>query len=141
MIRSARFVAITFAWFTAIQLLPGQEPAAVTEVPAAVRDAFRLAPFYKKHIAYRGFPIVSSDKVSDAGLLEARYLIGKMLADRDDVLRALIKNRVRFVVMAPSEMTTDVPEHSDLAPKEYWDKRARGLGATRQRPAGRFSMP
>jgi len=38
-------------------------------------------------------------------------------------------------VMAPTEMTTDVPEHSDLTPKDYWDRRARGLGATRHRPA------
>src|SRR5260370_1668346 len=37
--------------------------------------------------------------------------------------------------MAPTEMTTDLPEHSDLTPKEYWDKRARGLGATPARPA------
>jgi alpha-glucosidase len=58
-----------------------------------------------------------------------------MLVDRQDVLKALIKNKVRFAVMAPTEMTTDIPEHSDLTPKEYWDKRARGLGATRSRPA------
>src|SRR5262249_19006107 len=31
--------------------------------------------------------------------------------------------------------TTDIPEHSDLTPKDYWDRRARGLGATRARPA------
>ena len=42
---------------------------------------------------------------------------------------------VRVAVMAESELTTDVPEHSDLTPKKYWDKRARGLGATRLRPA------
>jgi alpha-glucosidase len=110
-------------------------PTAVTAVPTAARDAFKLSPFYKKYVDYHGFPIVSSEKVSDAGLLEARYLIGKMLADREDIVKALIKNKVRFAVMAPTEMTTDIPEHSDLTPKEYWDKRARGLGATRQRPA------
>ena len=30
--------------------------------------------------------------------------------------------------MAPTEMTTDVPEQRNMQPKEYWDKRARGLG-------------
>lgn len=116
---------------------PAQEPAPpkVTDVPPAVRAEFKLAPFYKKHIDYHGFPIVSSEKVSDAGLLEARHLIHQMLVDRQDVVKALIKANVRFAVMAPSEMTTDIPEHSDLTPKEYWDKRARGLGATPQRPA------
>jgi alpha-glucosidase len=47
----------------------------------------------------------------------------------------LIKNNIRLAVMAPTEQTTDIPEHSDLTPKDYWDKRARGLGATRARPA------
>jgi hypothetical protein len=32
-------------------------------------------------------------------------------------------------------LTTDVPEHSDLTPKQYWDRRARGLGATKERPS------
>ena len=32
-------------------------------------------------------------------------------------------------------MTTQIPEHSDLTPARYWDRRARGLGATRRRPA------
>ena len=29
----------------------------------------------------------------------------------------------------------DIPEHSDLKPSQYWDYRARGLGATFARPA------
>ncbi|MFQ5808669.1 MAG: alpha/beta hydrolase [Armatimonadota bacterium] len=31
--------------------------------------------------------------------------------------------------MSEDEFTTDVPEHSDLEPAAYWDRRARGLGA------------
>jgi len=42
---------------------------------------------------------------------------------------------VRFAVMAYDELTTNVPEHSDLSPAKYWDRRARGLGATVRRPA------
>src|SRR5262245_18086052 len=100
----------------------------VTPVPASLRDGLKIDKFYQKCTDYNGLPILSSAKVSDAALLEARYLIGRMLAGRDDVLRALVKNRVRFVVMAPTEMTTDVPEQRHMKPKEYWDKRARGLG-------------
>jgi hypothetical protein len=37
--------------------------------------------------------------------------------------------------MATSELTTDVPEHSDLTPASYWNRRARGLGPTAVRPA------
>ena len=40
-----------------------------------------------------------------------------------------------MAVMAATELITDIPEHSDLKPKEYWDRRARGLGPTRRRPA------
>jgi alpha-glucosidase len=42
----------------------------------------------------------------------------------------MVKSGVRFVVMAPTEMTTDVPEqrHMKNDPKTDWDKRARGLG-------------
>jgi alpha-glucosidase len=117
----------------------GAEPPApasqVGSIPPALQERLRLDAFYKKHVDALGFPIFSSDKVSDEALLEAAYLINQMLADRDDVREALIKGKVRCAVMAPTEMTTDIPEHADLRPKEYWDRRARGLGATRWRPA------
>jgi hypothetical protein len=100
----------------------------VVPVSEQLRESLKLDPFYVKYVDYKGYPILSSKKVSDAGLLEARYLIGHMLADRDDILQALCKEKCRFVVMAPTEMTTDVPEQSNMKPKEYWDKRARGLG-------------
>jgi hypothetical protein len=53
-----------------------------------------------------------------------------MLAERPDVLKEMARRGVRFVVMAPTEMTTDVPEqrHMKNDPKTNWDKRARGLG-------------
>ena len=108
--------------------------AEVRPVPDDVRARFKLAPFYAKYLDVGGMPVVSSAKVSDDGLREAAYLIGSMLAERPDVLASLAANNVRFTVMSPDEQTTDVPEHSDLKPKEYWDKRARGLGPTRQRP-------
>lgn len=112
------------------------EPAfKVTPVPDSLREQFKLSPFYKKHVDVHGFPVVSSERVSDRGLLEAAHLIHQMIGHRKDILEALTKNKVRFAVMAPTEMTTDIPEHSDLKPKDYWDRRARGLGATRARPA------
>jgi alpha-glucosidase len=112
---------------SALPVQAGEKPK-VSEVPAELREALKLDPFYKKHTDYKGYPILSSEKVSDAGLLEARHLISQMLADRDDIVKALIKRGCRFVVMAPTEMTTDVPEQRKMTPKDYWDKRARGLG-------------
>jgi hypothetical protein len=103
----------------------------VTEISEEIRKKFKLdADFYKKHVDYKGFSIISSAKVSDEGLLEARYLIDKLLGEREDILKAMIKRGCRFMVMAPTEMTTDVPEqrHMKNDPKTNWDTRARGLG-------------
>ena len=110
-------------------------PRAVSAPPVAVVETLGLKPFYRKHVSAHGLPVLGSEKVSDYALLEAAYLIDRMLEGRDDVRAAIIKNKARFVVMAPTEMTTAVPEHSDLTPSKFWDKRARGLGATRARPA------
>jgi len=103
-------------------------PRRVGSVPQKLRDALRLDPFYAKYIDCGGLPVLSSAKVSDEGLVEATYLINHMLAQRDDIRKAMFKRKVRFVVMAPGEMTTDVPEQRDMKPKDYWDRRARGLG-------------
>src|SRR5690606_17057721 len=49
----------------------------------------------------------------------------------------LAQVKVRVGIMAESEVTTDMPEHSDLNeafPGINWDTRARGLGATVDRP-------
>jgi alpha-glucosidase len=108
--------------------LTAADPQKVTEVPQDLRETLKLDPFYQKHTSAGGLPVLSSARVSDAGLIEAAYLINQMLAEREDILKALIKARARFVVMAPTEMTTDVPEQRNMTPKDYWDKRARGLG-------------
>jgi alpha-glucosidase len=114
-------------------LLPAAPRAAaqVTEVPEVVRKKFNLdTDFYKKHVDYEGFSILGSAKVSDEALLEARYLIDQLLCQREDILKAMIKRGCRFMVMAPTEMTTDVPEQRHLKndPRTNWDRRARGLG-------------
>lgn len=117
-------------------LLAAEPPPTVAPVPRILvqpidpdfRRALKLDPFYQKRTEYKGLPILASEKVSDEALVEARYLIGQMLARRDDITAALVKNRCRFVVMAPTEMTTDVPEQRHMTPKDYWDNRARGLG-------------
>lgn len=109
--------------------------AQVGPVPPEVRAQFRLAAFYQKHIEANGLPIVGSSNVSNYALLEAAWIVRKMLAHRPELLGAMASNNVRLAVMAWNEFTTDVPEHNDLKSAVYWDRRARGLGATRMRPA------
>ena len=112
--RSARWLAVVVFVACSASLLPAEDPQApaprliVRPVSDDFRKSLKLDPFYQKQTDYKGLPILASGKVSDEGLAEARYLIGQMLASRDDVTAALVKNRCRFIVMAPTEMTTDV---------------------------------
>jgi hypothetical protein len=107
----------------------------VAAPPPEVVARFRLAAFYTKYVSCGALAIVGSDRVSPYALLEARYIVAHMIGDRPDILAAMAANQVRLAVMAKTEMTTDIPEHADLVPREYWNRRARGLGATDVRPA------
>lgn len=125
--------------------------AAVTAPPAALD----VDPFYKKYTDALGIPILSSEKAPDAALLVARDIVIAMLAKRPDLRQEMIKKKMRVGVMAQSEVTTDIPEHRNrkkpgrddprltpaeranydrpggigsMTDKEYWDRRARGLG-------------
>ena len=118
--------------------LAAQRPAPlalVTAPPKAEVERLRLDPFYRRYVSAGGLPVVASAAVSPYALLEARHLIARMLDGRDDILHKLIENKVRFSIMATTEMTTAIPEHATLAPAKYWDRRARGLGATKHRPS------
>ncbi len=106
-----------------------------TPVPEAIRRRLDLAPFYQKCLDMDGLPVVGSAYVSDHALREAAWILRHMLAGRSDIINAMAESKVRVAVMAATEYTTDVPEHSRLKPKVYWDRRARGLGATPHAPA------
>jgi hypothetical protein len=125
--------------------------AAVTAPPASLG----VDPFYQKCSDALGIAILSSRKVPDAALLVARDIVIHMLAKRPELRAEMVKKRMRVGVMAESESTTDIPEHRDrkrparddprltpgeranydkpggiasMTDKEYWDRRARGLG-------------
>ncbi len=124
-----------FLLFVIFSLVPHSWADQVMVPPVSEVERLDLDPFYGKYLDYRGFPIVASSSVSDYALKEAAFLIEKMIGHRPEIVEALVTNKVRLAIMAPEEMTTMIPEHSDLSPREYWDKRARGLGATKLRPA------
>jgi hypothetical protein len=107
----------------------------VGPIEEGVRASFNLAPFYKQGVMLRGFPIVASEKPSPKALCVARDVIEKMTEARPELIERLIEKKIRLAIMATIELTTDIPEHADLTPKDYWDQRARGLGATLARPA------
>ncbi|MFC1636143.1 peptidylprolyl isomerase [Planctomycetota bacterium] len=102
----------------------------VLPVPDAIRSEFELAPFYQKYVDVCGLPVVGSANVSDFAILEAAWILRHMLPERGDIFRVMADKNVHVVVMAWNEFTTDVPEHSRLKPRVYWDRRARGLGGS-----------
>ena len=103
-------------------------------ISSRLREEWKLDRFYQKQVDAGGLLVVGSAKVSDHALAEAAWIVGRMLEGRKDLLQAMRKNRVRVAVMAANEYTTDLPEHRKLKPKQYWDRRARGLGATLSNP-------
>jgi hypothetical protein len=122
-----------FTLLAALIVLPLQQPA-LGPPPAHLG----LDPFYKKYIDLDGLPIVSSEKTPDAALWEAHRIAKEMLRNLPDAREAMVRNKVRIGIMAESEVTLDIPEHRDLQkafPDTDWNARARGLGATKQRPA------
>ena len=109
--------------------------ADVISVPDSIRREFKLSPFYQKYVDVGGLPVVGSTNVTDFALREAAWIVGRMLERRADVLQAMAANKTRLAVMAFTEYTTDIPEHSGLKSRVFWDRRARGLGATPNAPA------
>ena len=81
--------------------------AEVGPVPGSVRREFKLAPFYQNHTEAGGLPVVGSTNVSDFALREAAWIVGQMLTNRPDILRAMVTNKTRLAVMAWNEFTTD----------------------------------
>ncbi len=104
-----------------------------------IREQYALDTYYTKLLNADGLLFLGSDKVPDEAFLEAAYLIDHVLDGRDDLRKAIAKLEIRLVIMAENEFTTDVPEHRRMANhengKDWWDRRARGLGARGYRSA------
>ena len=92
-----------------------------------------LDSYYQKFTQAYGIPVVSSPNVPDDALRRACYVLRFLGADQARVREALYRNWGRVGVIARSEDVTDIPEHSHLE-AEYWNNRARGLGAMKEVP-------
>lgn len=106
----------------------GGNPSAcqVGPVPAALRAAWDVDPFYQKHADANGIPILTSNAPPDNTLVLACQLVIEMVSRRDDVRLALIENRVHFSIIGVNELTNDIPEYSYMP--DSINQRARGLG-------------
>ncbi|MFO0936450.1 MAG: peptidylprolyl isomerase [Gemmataceae bacterium] len=106
----------------------------VTSLSETERQKAGLDPFYQKQCVGSDLPIYGSAKVTDHAFTEAAWIVRNMLAGRDDIKKAMNESRVHVAIMAASEYTTDIPEHAFVKTKMFWDRRARGLGATPRVP-------
>jgi hypothetical protein len=130
----------------------------VTPIPDSVRRRFTLdTSFYAKFASADGIPVIASALVPDEALLVTRDIMRHMLSKRPDLRADIIQRGGRVGVMTVTEMTTDVPEQRDwkkpaladrrltdgeraryeqpggigsMTDKQYWDRRARGMGGT-----------
>ena len=92
---------------------PLAKQPAVTTPPAKLN----CDPFYKKYVYCRSLPILGSSKVSDDALLKTNELIRNMFTYRHDILKAMIDQDLRVVVLADGENVTDLPECRSLEVK------------------------
>ena len=97
-------------------------------MPAQPPVSLGLDSFYTKYVDAGGIPIVGSSKVRDSAFGVAYEIVVNMLSGRPDIRAAMISNGARVGIMARTEVTLDIPEHSDL--DESFNTRARGLGGT-----------
>jgi hypothetical protein len=89
-----------YAW---VQTLPN-----VTPPP----PRFKIDPHYTRFTWAREFPVAGRGASEDA-LLKANDTIRKMFAYRHDILKALINDGVKLVVLGKNERLADLPEIRD----------------------------
>ena len=89
--------------------------------------------FYVHYCDAAGIPVLGSASVERAAVEATAEIALAMIGHRPDVIAAMLDNKLRIGVIAATEVTSDMPEYSniyDQFPGIDWDTRARGLGAT-----------
>jgi hypothetical protein len=87
---------------------------------------FKIDPHYTKFTWAREFTIVGRG-ASDASLLKANDTVRKLFAYRHDILKALIADGVKLVVLGRDERLADLPEIKALDDRSSLDLLARSL--------------
>jgi alpha-glucosidase len=82
---------------------------------------FKIDPYYTKFTYAREFPVLGSKHVSDDAMLKANDTIRKMFAYRHDILKAMMADGVRLVVLGQKEKVSDLPEFKNEKNKAELD--------------------
>ncbi len=118
---------------TAFNLKPDQDwrynylQALPNVIPPPPR--IKADPYYTKFTWAREFTILGRG-ASDAALLKANDTIRKLFAYRHDILKALMADGVRLVVLGRNEGIADLPEYALLRANPGLDALARTLDYT-----------
>jgi hypothetical protein len=99
----------------------------VTKPPAK----FNIDPYYTKFTWAREFTVIGRGAGDDA-LLNVNETIRRMFAYRHDILKALIADGVKLVVLGPEEHIYDLPEYKKLSDPNSIDALARYLTYNRR---------
>jgi hypothetical protein len=83
---------------------------------------FKVDPYYTKFTFAREFTVLGSKKVSDAAMLKANDTIRKMFAYRHDILKAIIADGGRLVVLGRAEKLSDLPEFKEARKKPDFEE-------------------
>jgi len=73
-----------------------------------------INPYYTKFTWAREFTVIGREASNEA-LLKANDTIRKMFAYRHDILKALIADGIKLVVLGPEESLSDLPEYKRTA--------------------------
>jgi hypothetical protein len=71
---------------------------------------FKVDPYYTKFTYAREFVVLGSKHVGDEALLKANDTVRKLFAYRHDILKAMIVDGARLVVLGRAEKLSDLPE-------------------------------
>ncbi|MCI0702627.1 MAG: hypothetical protein L0241_16205 [Planctomycetia bacterium] len=96
---------------------PMRQQPSVIVLPAK----FKFDSYYTKFTYAREFPVLGSKHVSDEAMLKANDTIRKMFAYRHDILKAMIADGARLVVLGRAEKLSDLPEFKDAKNKAEFD--------------------
>lgn len=97
---------------------PLRRQPSVTAPPAK----FKVDPYYTKFTFAREFTVLGSKQVSDEALLKTNDTVRKMFAYRHDILKAMIADGARLVVLGRKEKLSDLPEFKDAKSKPGFDE-------------------
>jgi alpha-glucosidase len=83
---------------------------------------FKIDPYYTKFTWAREFTVLGSKRVSEEALLRANNTIRKMFAYRHDILKAMIADGARLVVLGRDEKLSDLPQFKWAKTKAGFDE-------------------